>query len=492
MRPDSKRARTIRRWGLFTAAVSLLLAMGGGAGSAAPDPTRLSFTQPVYVSQGAAFQAAEPSIRVDANDPTHRIWVAAPTGIGVNTRALPASREDGDLVWYSDDNGKTWRFVTGPAGVGSPTLLGGGDSDIATGFGPEVYVTGLTLLNITLAASCARGESGTWTTNPISNIGTVEDRQWIDTYEDAPKPFLGPDFVLNYGGVVERRIWFHQILSPGCLPPVAEERIDTSTAECTLGVLDDQCYQWPGNLAVDEATGDVYVTHNTFGTSDPPRDDVIVTRVREGASRPVTQTDVTPVVAADERPDTFDSFTVVAVDRASNVYVVWTERIPEAGQTNTMLAVSEDHGQTWSDPILVNRGPQTTTFPWIVAGDAGKIDIVYYGTNEKGLSPEEVPPTSKWRVWMAQSLNALDPNPTFKENPATGFMHQGAICTSGTGCAPGTRDLLDFFQIDIDEEGLANIAYTDNLNTPPAGGSDLHQEWITFVQQKGGKGLFGN
>jgi hypothetical protein len=68
---------------LLAAAVSLLLAIGGGPGSAARDPTRLSFTQPVYVSQGAAFHAAEPSIRVDANDPTHRIWVAAPTGIGV-------------------------------------------------------------------------------------------------------------------------------------------------------------------------------------------------------------------------------------------------------------------------------------------------------------------------------------------------------------------------------------------------------------------------
>jgi hypothetical protein len=91
---------------------------------------------------------------------------------------------------------------------------------------------------------------------------------------------------------------------------------------------------------------------------------------------------------------------------------------------------------------------------------------------------------------MAQSLNALDPVPSFKENPATGFIHQGPICTSGTGCAPGTRDLLDFFQIDIDELGLANIAYTDNLNTPPDG-SDPHQEWVSFVQQKGGKGLIG-
>ena len=170
--------------------------------------------------------------------------------------------------------------------------------------------------------------------------------------------------------------------------------------------------------------------------------------------------------------------------------MVWNERHPETQTTDVYFTVSKDRGVTWRAPVKVNNGPQTTTFPWIVAGDRGKIEIVYYGTCEKGPSPETVPSTSKWKVWMAQSLNALDPVPSFKENPATEFIHQGPICTSGTGCAPGTRDLLDFFQIDIDELGLANIAYTDNLNTPPDG-SDPHQEWVSFVQQKGGKGLIG-
>jgi hypothetical protein len=473
------------------AALCLVLALPAAAG-AALDPLKISFDQPVAVTQNRAFQAAEPSIRVDAPDPTHRIWVAAPSGIGINSRSLPApGSENGDLFWYSDDNGQTWRFVTGPGGVGSPTMIGGGDTDIATHFGPEVYGTGLTLLNITLAASCDRGEN--WSFNAISNIGAVEDRQWIDTYEDRAPPLGvgGPDFVLNYGGVAERRMWFHQVVTPLCLSPTAAPRIDVTHPNCVFAVFDTECYQWPGNLAVDENTGDVYVTYNTFGSDDPPHnDDVVVSRVTGGASRPVTQADVLPVIAANDRPDTFDSFTVVAVDRASNVYVVWSERHPETQTTDTMLAVSKDRGVTWGAPIKVNHGPSTTTFPWIVAGDAGKIDIVYYGTNEKGPSPEDVPPTSKWRVWMAQSLNALDANPNFKENPATGFMHQGPICTSGTGCAPGTRDLLDLFQIDIDEQGLANIAYTDNLNTPPDG-ADPHQEWVMFVQQKGGKGLLG-
>jgi hypothetical protein len=471
----------------------LLTAMTAGAarGLTDPigDPLKLSFDPPVSVTQSDAFQAAEPSIRVDALDARQRIWVAAPTGIGVNSRALPCGSpcENGDLFWYSDDNGRTWVVATTVGGVGSPTIVGGGDTDVATGPGPEVFGTGLTLANITLAASCDNGQ--TFTTNPASNIGTVEDRQWIESYEDRLKPASGPDFLLNYGGVGERRIWFHQVFSPACAPPVAGPRIDVSGPECVAAIFDDNCYQWPGNLAVDENTGDVYVTHNTFGQDNGLKDDVIVTRVVGGAVGPPLS--VEQRVAANDRPDTFDSFTVVAVDRGSNVYVVWSERHPETQTTDTYLAVSKNQGQTWGAPIKVNKGPSTTTFPWIVAGDAGKIDIVYYGTSEKGPSPEEVAPTSKWRVWMAQSLNALDPKPSFRENPATGFMHEGAICTSGTGCAPGTRDLLDLFQIDVDAQGLANIAYTDNLNTPPGTGTDLHQEWITFVQQQGGKGLYG-
>jgi hypothetical protein len=476
---------------LLAILTAAFLVADGGASRGAIDPLKISFDPPVSVTSGPAFQAAEPSIRVDAPDAPQRIWIAAPTGIGANSRSLPcgAPCENGDLFWYSDDNGASWRVASGPGGIGSPTVVGGGDSDIATALGPGVFGTGLTLANITLASSCDGGQ--TFATNPISNIGTVEDRQWIDAYEDAPKPALGPDFVLDYGGVAERRIWFHQIASPACAPPVAGPRIDVSGPECAAAIFDDNCYQWPGNLAVDESTGDVYVTHNTFGIANGLKDDVVVTRVAGGASSmPVSQLNVHPHVAANDRPDTFDSFTAVAVDRAGNVYVVWSERHPETQTTDTYLAVSQDRGESWGAPVKVNKAPQTTTFPWIVAGDAGKIDIVYYGTSEKGPSPEEVAPTSKWRVFMAQSLNALDPSPNFKENAATGFMHQGSICTSGTGCAAGTRDLLDLFQVDVDAQGLANIAYTDNLNTPPAG-SDLHQEWVTFVQQKGGKGLFG-
>jgi hypothetical protein len=472
------------RAALVVTAAAAALALATAASAETLDPLKATFGSSVALSD-ASNQAAEPSIRVDAPDLNQRIWVAAPTGIGVNARSVPAvgTAEGGDLFWYSDNDGKSFTRVD------DATIIGGGDTDVATRFGSEVYGTGLTLANITLSASCDNGS--TWQPNPLSNLLTGEDRQWIDTWEDRPAPpGDAADFVVDYGEIALGKVVFHRVLSPLCVPPVSEQPLDVSHPNCITGTEDD-CYQWPGNLAVDERNGDVYVTHNTRGNADGVNDDIVVARVDGGAARTVTQADVHPFIAANDRPDTFDSFTVTAVDKAGNVYVVWNERHPEVQGTDVMLAVSTTHGETWGAPIRVNRTPATAVFPWIVAGDGGKIDVVYYGTTAHGPSAETVPESSLWRVYLAQSLNATAAKPSFKESAATGYMQQGSICTSGTGCAAGTRDLLDYFQVDVDRAGMANIAYTDNLNTPPDG-DDPHQEWVEFVQQKGGKGLYGS
>ena len=456
----------------------------------AASPNAITFGSPITVD--AVNQGAEPSIRVDAKDPNHRIWAGAPTGLGARAGGLDRG---GDLIWHSDDNGATWTLHP------TTTIAGGGDTDVVGGFdgpGPlqPVYVTGLTLANVTVASSCTNGAA--FATNAASTAGTIEDRQWLDAYEDSAKPLGAPDVLLDIGLAqlinpqYNPKVMLYQMTSGGgCTEPHGSTPLDTSLATCPIvpPTLTKDCYQWPGNVAIDELSGDAYVTYNTLGSDDldPPGpsgdDKVVVARIDDGGSAFVTQAAVHPIVAAGNRPDTFDSFTVVAVDNAGNVYVVWTERHPEVQETWSMLAVSTDHGDHWSAPVKVNSSAvKTTTFPWIVAGDAGRIDVVYYGTDATGPSPETVPGTSQWRVYMAQSLNATSATPTFEEVVATPVMHEGSICTSGTGCAAGTRDLLDFFQVDIDELGLANIVYTKNF--PTSGG-----EFVTFVQQNGGTTL---
>src|SRR6266480_1248858 len=54
--------------------------------------------------------------------------------------------------------------------------------------------------------------------------------------------------------------------------------------------------------------------------------------------------------------------------------------------------------------------------------------------------------------------------------------HMGVICTNGTGCAPGTRNLLDLFKVAINPvDGRAAVIYTDDTLTKDTAGNPLPQ-----------------
>jgi len=59
--------------------------------------------------------------------------------------------------------------------------------------------------------------------------------------------------------------------------------------------------------------------------------------------------------------------------------------------------------------------------------------------------------------------------------------HVGVICTQGTGCRSGTRNLLDDFQDAIDpQNGKAAIIYTDDTLTTTSSGAPLPQVVAAF------------
>jgi hypothetical protein len=59
----------------------------------------------------------------------------------------------------------------------------------------------------------------------------------------------------------------------------------------------------------------------------------------------------------------------------------------------------------------------------------------------------------------------------------------GVICTNGTGCAPGTRNLLDLFQVGIDPlTGSASIVYVDDTLTKDSLGNPLPQTVLAQQQ----------
>ncbi|MEA3198632.1 MAG: hypothetical protein QOE90_60, partial [Thermoplasmata archaeon] len=82
-----------------------------------------------------------------------------------------------------------------------------------------------------------------------------------------------------------------------------------------------------------------------------------------------------------------------ALDGAGNVYVAWAQ-----GNDSIMVAGTSDLGKTWSKPIDVAKiggVAGTNVWPWVVAGDEGRVAVLWYGTNATG-GPDQA--TGDWFV----------------------------------------------------------------------------------------------
>ncbi len=165
-------------------------------------------------------------------------------------------------------------------------------------------------------------------------------------------------------------------------------------------------------------------------------------------------------------------FPALAVDPANGtLYAAWSDA------HTVSLSRSTDHGSTWSAPVAVSVVPAVTAvFPWIAARN-GLVDVVYYGTT----STSKDDPTAIWNTYMAQSTDA---GAHFTQVLVSDHAnHVGPICTGGISCAPGTRNLLDLFEIALDpRSGKAAIIYTDDTLTTTSSGSPLPQ--VVLAQQQ--------
>src|SRR5438067_3712756 len=184
-----------------------------------------------------------------------------------------------------------------------------------------------------------------------------------------------------------------------------------------------------------------------------------------------------------------NDFPSAAIDSAGNLYVVWAMNNARTNEYMVWFAASHDHGNTFYGPFQVSQGPGAAVMPWIAAGDAGRVDIVYYATTTP-VDPNIAPGTVSWNAMFAQSLNANSREPAFTISQVSDhIMHNGTICNQGLLCGSGTRTLADFFQVAIVRDGLANISYADNGPVPlPAGNPDTSQNGLhtEFARQTSG------
>jgi hypothetical protein len=140
----------------------------------------------------------------------------------------------------------------------------------------------------------------------------------------------------------------------------------------------------------------------------------------------------------------------LAVDQADNLYAIWS------ANGLVYLAISRDHAQTWSAPLMIAApGVQNVQRPAIAAGAAGNVAITYYASRE--------PAAQLLSAFITQTADALDVQPLFYSgainDPAAPIFHDYGL----TGGSPRT----DFIGGAYDSPGTAFWAGVVKQLGPP-------------------------
>jgi hypothetical protein len=203
----------------------------------------------------------------------------------------------------------------------------------------------------------------------------------------------------------------------------------------------------------------------------------------------------------------FGHFPSIGIDAADNLYLTWdtNERDPSnktgcgggaAPLPNTIkLAISTDHGATWKVRTIASPSNARVFWPWMVAGDAGKVSIVYY-QSDKLTDPDcggNDNPQPKYSLMEAQIFNATNPDAPVTTVDAAGRpISTGGVCQGGTTCVATGQDrrLGDYFTNAIDQRGCVIIASGDTTQTDPVTGNQRPTSLPIFIRQSSGPPLY--
>jgi BNR/Asp-box repeat protein len=377
---------------------------------------------------------AEPSVDVDHYG---AVYVTAP-GSGVQ-------------MWRSYDNGKTFLHK------GIPGY--GGDSEIEILANDDVLTADLEITDSIISRSDDRLD--TFTQQPV---GIEQDRQWL-AHRCSNVVMLGyHDFVVE-AEMVNRS--FDGGLTWDTVPVFISPRGAAPGSQDALIYADQDINTFSGPIVIDQKTGDTYIVFaistaaGNVTTGVPPFGEP--TQVIVGVSHDEGATWTLKLVESGGVGTLAGLiFPWITLDRAGNVYASWAGRRTESEPINVFMAYSNDHGETWSEPYRVNNdfnGP-AHLYTTMSAGDPGVVDIAWY-TGTKG-DPADT--DQDWFVDFAQVRNANTQNPQITQSRVMPkSIHHGDICLNGLLCElGGDRSLLDFFQIQVGPDGMANIAFANN------------------------------
>jgi len=390
----------------------------------------------------------------------------------------------GTGAWKSTDHGEHFTTLTSPNvnfEGGTPVTLWGGDTHVAVAPAKNlngqynVYVVSLEAAGsglIGIGESTSQDGGATWSgptsvpfplVNPAAAPG-VQDRPWVAAYGASTV------CVESHTGATIPGVFCST--NAGLTFPQSAAAFDAAhswlTAETSI----------PGVLRIDPNNGYMYLPFSGVanvveaaqdsdcGSSPLPPCPIGFHAMYVAVSTDggLTFSDYPVYVNPSTTVNYGEQFTNLSVDSSGNLYEVFSDGV------SLFYSYSTTHGQTWSQPYQVNQAPSAwAVMPWSTAGDAGKLDIVWYGTNGCGAGVTDVDncnAAATWQVFFAQNLNVFSNPSQFVQQAVTGTIHLGQVCLNGSGCQ-SYRGLFDDFGVTTDPiSGLATIVYDNDMYTP--------------------------
>jgi hypothetical protein len=413
---------------------------------------------------------AEPQIRAD---PAGNFYASSEylprVAVCSNNLDILNPQCGGTGAWKSSDGGR--HFVTLP----SPNSLTancsqtfpcathfspyGGDTDVATasrrnanGF-YNVYVISLERATgplLTVEESTSKDGGQTWSINPTSIQALGNDRPWVAA-DGANKVCVSVHNIPAGDSILvscsyDAGLTFTQVANAFDAQHIAFFAAENQIGSLAIDPHNHVTYQIFDSAVVNTAElSEVTSFHSVW----------VGVSIDGGKSFTDYPVYINPNILASYN----HQFSQVSVDKAGNVYAVYTD------DHNVYYSFSTDFGKDWKGPIQVNSSPSNTAiFPWSSAGSAGKLDIAWYGSSfyDGHTVPDNYPSTAAWYVYFAQVQQALTTTPTVAQTAATKIIHYGGVCEAGISCT-GNRDLFDDFGIAASPTtGLASIVFSDD------------------------------
>ncbi|MFN2527080.1 MAG: hypothetical protein ABR505_12605, partial [Actinomycetota bacterium] len=365
---------------------------------------------------------------------------AGTTHLYKNPDALPGAEDfavgyyNQTLNWRSDDSGKTWQYV-GLMGSGngphSATSTGFSDPDFTMDAGGRIYNVEIDLANVAVFSSSDDGQSYP-RANPIAASG---DRPWVT------------------GG--EKDEVYLTVSSP-------QQLWRSNDGGLTYTLMSRQ-FPAGDKLLIDPLNPKTGLVGETAGGIAISEDDGVTWETYEPHNLGI-----------------FTSFFLVpAIDREGGIYAARAGGYSGPGDTVPNASVTFNYfdrvTKKWGKALKIPTPPGDALWPWLVAGDDGRVAVTWYQTLKNN--------PKKFYVYVAYSMNGHGTHvrcsdgstrfvpPQFEVVNASGRpIHIGEICQGGVGCNTdvtegGDRRLGDFFTINFDHTGRLFIVSGDTTLT---------------------------